>query len=128
MTRTNTDRADRLRLAAELADGFDEAQETALRVAGEQTWAEVPAEKSGRYAGGPPALAARLYVPRGADWPRVRIAVQGDDAKGFRLVTCLKSVEDGVCGWETIQLPRCLLGAAGRVLLAAGEPVARLGA
>lgn len=128
MTRTNTDpetRAGRLRLAAELADGFDDAQATALRVAAELSWAEVPAEKCGRYAGGPPALAARLYTPPNADWPRVRIAVQGSDERGYKLVTCLKSVEDGHSGWETIALPRCLLGAAGQVLIAAGSPVAR---
>jgi len=113
-------RAERLRLAEQLADGFDEAQETALRVASQTTWAEVPIEKAGRNAGGPPCLAARLFTPPGGEWPRVRIAVQGNDRHGYRLVTCLKTLEDGHSGWETIPLPRCLLGAAGKLLQAAG--------
>lgn len=109
-------RADRLRLADDLADAHDAARAEALRLAVTTAWAAVA--NAGRFAGGPPAAAARLFAANGADWPRLRLSVRGDDANGFQLLACVKAADDGD-GWETVAVPRSLLAEAGRLLLRA---------
>lgn len=63
-----------------------------------------------------PDVAARLFTPGGADWPRVRLAVCGSEAVGYSLKAWLKMADDPDVGWEAIPLPWGLLGAAGRLV------------
>lgn len=109
----------RARLAEALLDDHDAAHAAALKLVVTTHWAEMPANVRGRNSVGPPSVLARLYAPAGKDWPRLHLSVRGTKDAGYALLACVKETDGVDACWETVRVPRGLLGAAGKLLMAA---------
>ena len=75
----------------------------------------------GSSCGGPPTPAAKVFVPLGKSWPRLRITALGDASDAYTVLRCSPHPDDY---WDRVQAPDYIAPEIQKLLIEAQDRLA----